>query len=65
MCIYFIYNFIYRGESHWVDGSYPGNKANLDRTVQIIDQISSSIKQWIDQGVFRYWTCSRCPIFLP
>jgi len=41
-----------RGESHWVDGSYPGNKANLDRTVQIIDQISGSIKQWIDQGVF-------------
>jgi len=41
-----------RGESHWVDGSYPGNRYNLDRTVSIVDQFSATTRQWIDAGEF-------------
>jgi len=41
-----------RGEAHWVDGSYPGNRHNLDRTVSIVDQYAATIRGWIDAGEF-------------
>ncbi|XP_023326029.1 probable glucan 1,3-beta-glucosidase A isoform X1 [Eurytemora carolleeae] len=40
-----------RGEIHWVDGSYPGNRMNLDRTVSIVDQYAQTIRNWVDSGV--------------
>ena len=43
-----------RGEIHWVDGSYPGNRMNLDRTVSIVDQYAQTIRNWVDSGVIRY-----------
>jgi len=39
-----------RGDIHWVDGSYPGNRGSLDRTVSILEKISVTAKDWVDSG---------------
>jgi len=41
-----------RGEPHWVDDTYPENRANLDRTVRINEKIAQTMRQWVDAGVF-------------
>jgi len=40
-----------RGEAHWVDDTYPENRANLERTVRINDKIALTMRQWVDSGV--------------
>ena len=41
-----------RGDPHWVDDTYPENRANLDRTVRINEKIAQTMRQWVDAGVF-------------
>lgn len=40
-----------RGEIHWVDDTYPDNRHNIDRTLQILEKISQTMKDWVDSGV--------------
>ena len=40
-----------RGDPHWVDDTYPENRANLDRTVRINEKIAQTMRQWVDEGV--------------
>jgi len=40
-----------RGEIHWVDETYPENRANIDRNLDILDKISATMVEWIDQGL--------------
>merc|ERR1712141_237153 len=42
-----------RGDVHWVDQTYPENRSNLIRTLEILDRIANQMKKWIDQGEFR------------
>jgi len=41
-----------RGDVHWVDDSYPGNRYNIDRTVRILDKISQTMREWVDSEIF-------------
>ena len=41
-----------RGEAHWVDDTYPENRANLDRTIRIDEKIAQTMRLWIDNGEF-------------
>ena len=40
-----------RGDAHWVDDTYPENRANLERTVRINEKIAQTMRQWVDNGV--------------
>jgi len=40
-----------RGPVRWVDGSYPGNRYNLDRTIKILDKMANFFRNWVDTGV--------------
>jgi len=40
-----------RGEVHWVDDTYPDNRHNIDRTLQILEKISQTMQDWVDSGV--------------
>jgi len=39
-----------RGEAHWVDSTYPENRANLDRTVRINDKIAAYMRGLVDNN---------------
>ena len=39
-----------RGEAHWVDSTYPENRANLDRTVRINDKIAAYMRGLVDSN---------------
>ena len=41
-----------RGEVHWVDETYPENRANLERTLRINEKIAQTMRQWVDNGEF-------------
>ena len=35
-----------RGEVHWVDETYPENRANLERTLRINEKIAQTMRDW-------------------
>eukprot|EP00091_Calanus_sinicus_P018545 TRINITY_DN4273_c0_g1_i3.p1 TRINITY_DN4273_c0_g1~~TRINITY_DN4273_c0_g1_i3.p1 ORF type:complete len:455 (-),score=140.35 TRINITY_DN4273_c0_g1_i3:20-1384(-) len=45
-----------RGEVHWVDDTYPENRYNIDRSVRIVDQMTQTMREWVDSGVIKIET---------
>lgn len=45
-----------RGDINWVNDDYPTDNANVARTLDIDDKITATLKNWVNEGVFRQET---------
>jgi len=45
-----------RGEIRWATGDYPQERANIDRTLAILDMVCASLSSWISDGFFNLST---------
>jgi len=40
-----------RGEIRWATGDYPQERANIDRTLVILDMVCTSLSSWVSEGL--------------
>ena len=38
-----------RGEIRWVEGAYPLERANVERTLDIVDMMSETLSSWMEE----------------